>query len=350
MKLFRRLAAIFWVAVCLGSIQGAWAQPGELDSVEAEALEFAVLFAELKQSYYEDMGEHWQSPLFADLANDEQLNVDTLSTLAAQYDVPISDQYWGCNIIFWGVPALDFYCGLLVMEWPWWDAWEDALLVGAYFEELGIHALLQAIEHTDEQLLVDTYNGMLGMSYGHLLKFAGQLNVHPLDYHAQLLDQNTVDSALIEAIATNAGDFEINPGLNDAWYEPATNGQGFFLTVFPDKETVFLGWFTYDMAFPGQDAIAELGDACQRWLTAQGTFDGSQADLVIYNAKGGLFDQGVPAPELEAIGSILLQFENCESGIVQYDLPAHGLSGAIPIQRLSLDNVASCEAQAYGTQ
>ena len=191
-----------------------------------------------------------------------------------------------------GIPALNFYCGL-VMEWPWWDEWEEALSVGAYFEELAIHELQQAIEYTDEQLLIDTYTEMLGMTYSHLLKLAEQLYVHPLDYTAQLLDQSVVDAALIEAIAMKTDGFGINPGLNDAWYEPATNGQGFFLTVFPERKMVFLGWFTYDMAFPGQEAIAELGDACQRWLTAQGTYDGARADLVVYNARGGLFDQAV---------------------------------------------------------
>jgi glucose/arabinose dehydrogenase len=29
-------------------------------------------------------------------------------------------------------------------------------------------------------------------------------------------------------------EFRINPGLNDAWYDPATSGQGFFITVFPE--------------------------------------------------------------------------------------------------------------------
>ena len=346
MKLFQSLTRMLCMAFLLSSAAAVFADTGDMDSAEAKALEFSVLLAELKQWYYEDMSEHWQSPLFSELAADEQISYETLSDIAAQYGVEISDQYWGCNIVFAGVPALNFYCGL-VMEWPWWDEWEEALSVGAYFEELAIHELQQAIEYTDEQLLIDTYTEMLGMTYSHLLKLAEQLYVHPLDYTAQLLDQSVVDAALIEAIATKADGFGINPGLNDAWYEPATNGQGFFLTVFPERKMVFLGWFTYDMAFPGQEAIAELGDACQRWLTAQGPYDGSQADLVIYNAKGGLFDQALPAPELEAIGTIFLQFENCKNGIVSYDLPGLGLSGDIPIQRLAPDNVAACEAQAY---
>ncbi len=347
MNFLKRLTTLVPVVLILACAPAAFAEPGELEPGEAGALEFSLLFEELKQDYFENMSEHWQSPFFAELAADEQYYFDALNTLAAQYDLPVSDSYWGCNIVFWAVAELDFYCGLMNMEWPWWDEWEEALSVGAYFEELVIHKLRQAVAGTDEAVLIDTYTEMLGASYQHLLRFAQKLYVHPLDYRAQILTQGAVDAVLIEAIAANTADFEINPGLNDAWYEPESNGQGFFLTVYPEQESVFLGWFTYDMAFPGQDAIAELGDPCQRWLTAQGPFSGSQAELVLYNAKGGLFDKALPEPELEPIGSILLQFENCESGMVSYEMPELGLSGVIPIRRLAPDNVAACEARAF---
>jgi len=50
--------------------------------------------------------------------------------------------------------------------------------------------------------------------------------------------------------------FEMNPGLNDAWFNPDTDGQGFFVTVFPDLGFVLLAWFTYDTELPPQDATA----------------------------------------------------------------------------------------------
>ena len=34
--------------------------------------------------------------------------------------------------------------------------------------------------------------------------------------------------------------FVINNGLNDAWFDAATAGQGFFIIVFPDREEIFL--------------------------------------------------------------------------------------------------------------
>ena len=82
--------------------------------------------------------------------------------------------------------------------------------------------------------------------------------------------------------------FEINSGLNDAWYDPLTEGQGFTITVFEDKGTVSLTWFTYDTVLPEPGVTANLGDPGQRWLVAVGPYEGAQAELVVYSAGGGL--------------------------------------------------------------
>ena len=48
------------------------------------------------------------------------------------------------------------------------------------------------------------------------------------------------DSAGVGLGTLIINEFVINSGLNDAWYYPETDGQGFFITVFPDLETVSL--------------------------------------------------------------------------------------------------------------
>ena len=53
----------------------------------------------------------------------------------------------------------------------------------------------------------------------------------------------------------------INAGLNDAWFNPKTAGQGFFFTVFPESKQMFLSWFTYDTERPPEDVTAILGEA-----------------------------------------------------------------------------------------
>ena len=89
-------------------------------------------------------------------------------------------------------------------------------------------------------------------------------------------------------------EFEINAGLNDAWWDPETSGQGFFITVFPDGGTLFLAWFTYDTERPPDDIEAFLGEPGHRWLTAFGAIEGNIAVLEVETTSGGLFDQSPP--------------------------------------------------------
>lgn len=137
--------------------------------------------------------------------------------------------------------------------------------------------------------------------------------------------------------------FQMNPGLNDAWHNPDTAGQGYFITVLPDLGLVLLAWFTYDTELSPPDATANLGAPGHRWLTAVGPIDGNSAVLNIEFASGGLFDQ--PADVDRVIdGTITLSFDNCSSGTVDYDIPSIDRQGSVPIKRVAADNRALCEA------
>jgi hypothetical protein len=138
----------------------------------------------------------------------------------------------------------------------------------------------------------------------------------------------------------------INPGLNDAWFNPDTPGQGFFVNVFGESGEVFLAWFTFDADRPAPEAAAILGAAGHRWLTAFGVFEGTSATLEVSNTRGGRFDRGDPGPVNEPYGTVVLSFESCARGTVTYDLPEPGLTGGIPITRVVPDNVTLCEALA----
>lgn len=138
--------------------------------------------------------------------------------------------------------------------------------------------------------------------------------------------------------------FQINAGLNDSWFNPATGGQGFFVTVFPDIQRIFLAWFTYDLERPDPGVTAQLGDPGHRWLTAFGPYSGDSAMLDIELTTGGVFDSPEPAPTQEPYGTIEITWSDCENALVSYDIPQAGVQGAVPIQRIALDNVPRCEA------
>lgn len=137
--------------------------------------------------------------------------------------------------------------------------------------------------------------------------------------------------------------FTINSGLNDSWFNPATPGQGFFITVFPDIGMLFLAWFTYDTERPPGNVAATLGEPGHRWLTAFGPYSGDSATLEIELTRGGVFDAAQPMPGQSPDGTIVLDFDGCNSGRVFYEIASTGEEGMIPIQRIAVDNVPACE-------
>ncbi|NOR40471.1 MAG: hypothetical protein GQ537_04625, partial [Gammaproteobacteria bacterium] len=131
-------------------------------------------------------------------------------------------------------------------------------------------------------------------------------------------------------------------------YNPATDGQGFLVTVYPDIKEMFVAWFTFDTERPPEDVTAQLGDPGNRWLTAQGPYDGDSATLTIFVTEGGVFDAAQPpaTKDLAGDGTLTLEFADCNDGLVNYEITSLGISGEIPIQRIALDNVTLCEALA----
>jgi hypothetical protein len=135
---------------------------------------------------------------------------------------------------------------------------------------------------------------------------------------------------------------EINAGLNDAWFNPDTDGQGFFFIVFPEIRQMFMAWFTYDTERPPVNVMAILGEPGHRWLTAQGGYEENVALLDIFVTAGGVFDSAQPAPITQQDGEIMVEFDTCNSGVVTYDIPSINGQGVIPIERVVLDNVSTC--------
>jgi hypothetical protein len=146
-----------------------------------------------------------------------------------------------------------------------------------------------------------------------------------------------------DASDSDCGQFAINAGMNDAWYNPATAGQGFLVTVFEDTGIVFLAWFTYDVERPPADVTAILGDPGHRWVTAQGPFSGDTATLNVTVTSGGVFDSPEPPVENVPGGTMTIKWNDCTSATLTYDIPSAG-QGVIELERIVPDNVALCEA------
>lgn len=114
----------------------------------------------------------------------------------------------------------------------------------------------------------------------------------------------------------------INSGMDGAWYNLDTSGQGFLIDAYPSGDFMFVAWFTY-----GDETASGL-----RWLTAQGPISGSQATLDIYDTNGGSFDDP-KKPTTQDVGSMNIDFSDCNSSTVTYSLPTESLEGEISLIR-----------------
>lgn len=131
----------------------------------------------------------------------------------------------------------------------------------------------------------------------------------------------------------------IDEGLDGAWYEPATAGQGWLFDVRAADRFLLGAWFTY-----GSGATAtpsKVGHSSQRWLTLQGNYDGSQAQLPIYSSSGGQFDQAGGVSTVQ-VGRATLERVDCGHLRIDYALD-EGLSGSLLLERL-LPAASACPA------
>jgi len=198
---------------------------------------------------------------------------------------------------------------------------------------------------TNQPISLDAYTYGLADNYGQ-------------DTGSTVYSNDNQDTAIVKISSANpavrfnvAGDLPalaINAGMNDAWYNPATAGQGLLISVFPNSKQMFVAWFTYDVERPPEDVTAMLGEPGHRWLTAQGPFEGNTANLTIYLTEGGVFDSAVPEATTNPAGdgTMTVTFPDCSAGIISYEIASLSLSGEIPIQRIVPDNVPLCESLA----
>lgn len=316
---------------------------GDLSQSETDTLLFIREEEKLARDVYQAMEDKWNHRVFANIKVSEQKHMDSMLKMIDLYGLvdPVGDNPPG---VFSDGSLGALYTNLVAQGSEGDATLLDAFYVGAYIEDLDMSDLAIAISETDEYPLQRSYSNLLAGSCNHLRAFVGHIMAQGETYQPEFISQQVYDECIgdINDVPVSNGGFSINPGLNDVWYYPKTNGQGFSITVFPGVKRVFMVWFTYGVDLPDPTAATVIGDPGQRWLAAEGPYSGSLAELEIYSMFGGLFDNEAADPEMKSDGSILLQFDNCDSGTVEYDLPSAGLSGMVPIQRVNSNNVARC--------
>lgn len=119
--------------------------------------------------------------------------------------------------------------------------------------------------------------------------------------------------------------------LSDAWYDPATSGQGMYLDVNAGSSVFAGAWFTY-----AQNGSAISGPASQRWYTLQSNYYGGAVanSVQIYTATGGVFDSGSPVKG-NVVGSASVQFVDCNHATISYSFSGGENAGATGTLKLT---------------
>ncbi len=128
-------------------------------------------------------------------------------------------------------------------------------------------------------------------------------------------------------------------GLTGSWYDPATNGQGFEIEVYPDlngpgQGLLFAGWFTYDVAAAGG----------RRWYALSGSVGNTEPNAVlqIFSEEGGNLDAPPIVNAGNALGEATVHFSDCTTGALTYNFTdGSGRSGNIPLTRLTPNETCS---------
>ena len=124
-------------------------------------------------------------------------------------------------------------------------------------------------------------------------------------------------------------------GLTGSWFEPATNGQGIELEVYPDLAApgtaVYQGaWFTFDVPPAG-------GADHDRWYTfaGNGQTGASSLPVTIFSNVGGNFN-APPMTSATAVGTGTLSFADCSNATFAYTFSdGSGRSGSLALTRLT---------------
>ncbi|MFC1688271.1 alginate lyase family protein [Pseudomonadota bacterium] len=137
--------------------------------------------------------------------------------------------------------------------------------------------------------------------------------------------EGTTDVIRITSMAQRENATRIPVGFSGAWYNPDTNGQGWFVEVLSD-ESALVYFFTYD------------ANGNQAWNLAVGYLDGNR--IVVPNSqtgKGTFFGTQFDTKDVvrEPFVDIALEFENCKSGGANYKTKDGEHSGSMPIERIT---------------
>lgn len=112
-----------------------------------------------------------------------------------------------------------------------------------------------------------------------------------------------------------------------SWFNQSTNGQGFFVEVYPEQQIFTFAWFTWldDVDSDPQD---------YDWMTGSGMYAGNSATLDVFRSRNGRFNDPNSPVATTAAGTATFQLKTCSTATFTYTLTDPMRSGTIELTRV----------------
>jgi len=161
-------------------------ETGELSNEEIEGLLLMREEEKLARDVYTALYDKWNLRTFESIGQgSETTHMDAMKTLLDRYGLedPVGEDVPG---VFQNEELQKAYDELVEKGSK---SIEDAILVGAYIEDLDIYDLQRLIDETDNDDIKIVYQNLLKGSRNHLRAFDRQLQRYNISYEAQFLTQ-----------------------------------------------------------------------------------------------------------------------------------------------------------------
>ncbi len=164
----------------------------ELSADEKKGLLLMREEEKLARDVYMALYKQWRLPIFSNIAASEQRHMDAIRTLLDRYG--LKDPIAGLQPGVFGDPKMaDLYKELVAKGL---GSLENGLHVGATIEDLDIKDLYELLEETDNKDIQTIYTNLARGSRNHLRAFVSQLEPYDIQYKAQYLNQQTVNTII----------------------------------------------------------------------------------------------------------------------------------------------------------
>ncbi|MBL8298597.1 MAG: FG-GAP repeat protein [Rhodanobacteraceae bacterium] len=118
--------------------------------------------------------------------------------------------------------------------------------------------------------------------------------------------------------------FSIGAGMTGAWFDPAQSGHGLFVEILPENR-ILAWWFSFD------------AQGNQAWFGGVGTYSGNTATIEFTRTQGGRFIPNFNSANITnpRWGTVVMTFDNCSSGRINFSAEAGFGVGSMPLSRLT---------------